>query len=108
MTDTTPAEATVTAEANDTAATPEAEAPALGAHVSYTLSESDVLAINAADPAGNGRNTVRANQIYPATVTAVWSPTCVNLRVHLDGAGPFADYWATSRVRGTDASQWTV
>jgi hypothetical protein len=80
----------------------------LGDGVAYMLSEYDVQLINSADPAGNHRNTVYAGQRYPALVTAVFSPSCVNLRVFLDGAGPGSDYWATSRQSGDQPSQWRV
>jgi len=39
----------------------------------------------------------------PATVVAVWGPTTVNLKVHLDGEG---DLWVTSASEGTLEGQW--
>jgi len=107
MTDTTPAEATDTGlPETDTAEA--APTVAVGDHVSYVLSDYDVKSINAADPAGSNRNTAHSDHAYPALVTAVFSQDCVNLRVHLDGAGPGADYWATSRQRGTGPAQWRL
>jgi len=44
----------------------------------------------------------------PATIVAVWSDKCVNLRVHPDGPGP--DLWETSVVlkdeHTADGSYW--
>jgi hypothetical protein len=79
----------------------------VGDRVLYTLGEGDVATIDAAAPkAHHGRNPVGVGQSYPAVVTAAFGPTCANLHVTLDGAGPHADYWATSRGRGEQPGQW--
>lgn len=116
MTDTTPVEATEPvdtpseAESTNTPSTPTTgqtdRTVQLGDRVSYKLSEYDVQLINSADPAGGHRNPVYAGQDYPAIVTAVFSVSCANLRVILDGAGEGSDYWATSRQPGDQPSQW--
>lgn len=79
---------------------------AVGELVEYALSEGDVAAINAAEPTGNGRNAARTGQYYAAVVVATFGPTTANLRVLLDGAGLGAEFWATSRTRGTEPAQW--
>ena len=40
----------------------------------------------------------------PAIIVAVWSPTCVNLRVFVDDATN--PPWVTSSVRGDEPGQW--
>lgn len=83
---------------------PDQPAPALGGTVYYALTEADADAIN--DLARPGaRNRVRAGQVLPAMVVAVFDPstTTANLQVMLDGDG---SYWATSRSEGPDAGQW--
>ncbi|HEY1034625.1 MAG TPA: hypothetical protein VGE09_06560 [Pseudoxanthomonas sp.] len=69
--------------------------PTIGRTVHYTLGPSDADAINKRrQETQHYGNEARAGQVYPAVIVAVWSPTCVNLHVILDG--PDA-YWATSR-----------
>jgi hypothetical protein len=40
----------------------------------------------------------------PAIITAVWSDTCVNLKVLLDGE---FNLWVTSAPQGEGARQWS-
>ena len=80
--------------------------PTLGRSVHYTLTEQDVSAIVAARSirAGTPGNSVKAGDIYPATIVRVWniegSPPSCNLQVHLDGPDIF---WATSRYQAGTA-----
>lgn len=74
--------------------------PSIGRIVHYTLSEFDPAVIDQQSPeivdGQRVRNGVRAGDVYPAVVVAVFDAAsgCANLRVLLDGR---ADYWATSR-----------
>lgn len=81
--------------------------PSLGRNVLYKLSESDVQWIDA-NVSSAGRNPVRAGQVYPAQVVAVFDPSVstANLKVLLDG-GAGAEYWATSRIEGDEPCQWS-
>ncbi|HEX5119818.1 MAG TPA: hypothetical protein VFW65_31925 [Pseudonocardiaceae bacterium] len=74
--------------------------------VTYRLTESDVAVIETTDPGHAHRNRVHAGQVCAAVVVAKCGPDAANLRVILDGAGVFADFWATSRSRGTEPGQW--
>ncbi|WP_319228328.1 hypothetical protein [Draconibacterium orientale] len=61
---------------------------------------------NVSEETGNSLQTLGCNKQtqYPATVVAVWSEECVNLKVQVDGTHP--DLWITSAQRGTEANQW--
>lgn len=48
-------------------------------------------------------NTVEAGEVYPMIVTRVWSDTCVNGQVFLDGNDTL---WATSALEGTGGHSW--
>jgi hypothetical protein len=79
-------------------------APTIGRVVHYTLGEGDAKVINErrdADP--NSGNRVLAREDYPAVVVRVWSETCVNLQVLLDGGDTL---WATSRTEGDGPTYW--
>jgi hypothetical protein len=78
--------------------------PSIGRIVHYELTEHDLGQIKAQHPdvPSNRLNEPHAGDVYPATIVRVWSATCVNLRVHLDG---LADYWATSKGPAGDDDQ---
>ena len=43
-------------------------------------------------------------QVYlPAIIVAVWSDTCVNLKVFLDG---MEDLWVNSSMQGDEEMEW--
>jgi hypothetical protein len=48
-------------------------------------------------------NEAAEGKVYPAVAVAVWSATCANLQVILDGNDT---YWATSRNEGTLPGNW--
>lgn len=101
--------------------------PTLGRIVHYKLTEQDAVMINRrrddfdAFRLGDGRgkrgtghvahvgNTVRGGDVFPARVVRVFpggtedNGVC-NLQVDLDGTDT---YWATSRIEGDEAGQWT-
>ena len=51
-------------------------------------------------PLGGGNHA----DVAPAVIVAVWSATCVNLKVLTDGP---ADVWKTSIVEGDQPGQWS-
>lgn len=73
--------------------------PNLGDIVIYRLNQYDrnQLYRAGASVANNGGDE------SPAIVTRVFSDTCVNLRVIVDGVEPL---WATSRSPGDEPGQW--
>lgn len=85
--------------------------PTVGSHVFYKIAEADLPLIDERAPQHKPgaasvylRNHVRAGQVYPAQVVAVFgSGTTANLMVQLDGYGQF---WATSRVEGSGPGQY--
>lgn len=79
--------------------------PTIGRIVHLKLSQWHVDAIrNARKEAGGYQgNDVEVGEIVPAIVVKSWSPTCVNLRVILDGKDM---PWFTSVVKGDDAGTW--
>ncbi len=81
------------------------QTPTIGRTVLYTLSEHEADALNKKhhDEIGRTLNAPHARQAYPAVITAVWSDTCVNLRVLLDGEPV---HWATSRALGEGEFCW--
>ena len=48
-------------------------------------------------------NSVKAGDQFPMLVTRVWSPSCVNGQVFLDGNDCF---WATSATEGVGGHTW--
>ena len=82
--------------------------PTIGRIVHYTLSETDVAAIDAKrgqHPFAAG-NRVEAHQVYPAMIVRTWDDApdaYANLQVFLDGNHA---YWATSRKVGVGAGTW--
>lgn len=78
-----------------------------GQTVLYTLSanEADALAEAHADKIGRTLNRPEAGQVCAALVLRVWSPTCANLKVFLDGE---PTYWATSRSEGEGEGRWSI
>lgn len=76
-----------------------------GRIVLYTLTKHDAEFIVEHHHAAIGRtlNAPSEGDVYPALVVRVWSDTCVNLKVELDGEPTF---WATSRTEGEDAGYW--
>lgn len=80
------------------------QTPTVGRIVHYQLSAADAELIDQLHAFDQtARNPVREGQVYPAQVTAVFSPSCVNLVVQLDG---IAQYWATSRQPGDQPGAW--
>lgn len=81
------------------------QTPTLGRIVLYTLGDSEAaeLVKKYGDQIGRTLNQPRAGQAYPAMIVAVFSDTCVNLRVQLDGE---PTYWATSRTLGEGEWRW--
>lgn len=95
--------------------------PTIGRIVNYKLSAEDAEQINRrrthakaiADrikedkwPIGAQAhigNAVTAGQEFPMIIVAVWSETCVNGQVFLDGTD---NYWALSRLSGDEEQQW--
>lgn len=75
-----------------------------GKSVVYTLSESDVIAINAKrDQTGVRGNPVGVGDVCGAFIAKLWNPTYANLAVSLDGNDT---YWATSKTTGTGPGCW--
>lgn len=70
--------------------------PTLGRIVLYKPTAAQIVKM------ANAPNC-NTSELLPAIVVAVWSPTTVNLKVHLDGEG---DLWATSAQQGTLEGQW--
>lgn len=70
--------------------------PTIGRIVNYYTTESQRTKM---------RNSPNCNvsERLPAMIVAVWTPTTVNLKVHLDGEG---DLWVTSVVEGILEGQW--
>lgn len=80
----------------------------VGRIVHYQLSEGDVAAIDQKYPRVTSadaarRNPVKVGDVCAAVVVAVFSESCANLRVLLDGTDT---YWATSRSEGTAPGSW--
>lgn len=83
--------------------------PSVSRIVHYKLSAGDVALIDRNTPqVVNGRtvrNGVRAGQVLPALVTAVFGAgSTANLVVQLDGEG---QYWATSRQESPNEGAWS-
>ena len=74
--------------------------PTIGRIVHYNPSLTDVAKMDAASVLNGGCN--RPNKLA-AIVTAVWSDSCVNLRVVCDGN---LDLWITSANIGDQPGQW--
>lgn len=88
---------------------PPRQRPSVGRIVHYKLSAGDVAIIDRDTPrvvdGRTVRNDVRAGQVLPATVTAVFGTgSTANLIVQLDGAG---QYWATSRSESDNEGAWS-
>lgn len=70
--------------------------PTIGRVVNYRTTEKERMKMEIS-------GDCNVQSVLPATVVAVWSPTTVNLKVHLDGNG---DMWVTSSQEGTLEGQW--
>ncbi len=95
--------------------------PTIGRIVHYKLSEQDVLEINRRRTNGyeiklkmtEGKwsvgsqahigNEVQVGEIFPMIIVKVWSDTCVNGQVILDGNDQF---WKTSPSLGEQNGEW--
>ncbi len=93
--------------------------PTVGRMVYYKLSQQNAESINKclydaqqnmekirADSLGyqvHVGNEAKEGQVLPMTIVAVWSDTCINGKVFLDGND---DLWVTSVVLGEDNGQW--
>lgn len=75
--------------------------PTIGRTIMYNLGESDKKHLEALYKANQYGNIP---DVAPAVIVAVWSDTCVNIKVHIDGPTP--DLWKTSVQQGDDESQW--
>lgn len=75
--------------------------PTIGRVVIYKTTEAERATMKAAPYFGQYCNI---QDELPATVVAVWSDTCLNLRVKLDGSGP--DVWRASVNQGNEEGQW--
>lgn len=80
------------------AAAPETPAPAPAAEPMPSIGR--VVLYHPADHERDGRGD---GEFYPAIITRVFSPVCVNLQVMAD-AGPA--FTVTSRMRGTEVLGW--
>ncbi|MEA4981410.1 MAG: hypothetical protein VB066_01705 [Paludibacter sp.] len=74
--------------------------PAIGRIVTYTTSDSDKNQMKAAGAISGGCNV---QDKLPAIITAVWSETCVNLKVICDGN---LELWKTSSIQGDEPYCW--
>lgn len=74
--------------------------PTIGRIVIYTSSDSDKNQMKAADAINGGCNV---QDKLPAIITAVWSDTCVNLKVICDGN---LELWKTSSTKGDEPYCW--
>lgn len=84
--------------------------PTKGRIVHYKLSAADVAAIDQRFPQRDEsgaytRNPVREGDVLAARVVEVFDTEAgtANLKVDLDGYG---EYWATSRIEGTEPCTW--
>lgn len=100
--------------------------PTIGRVVLYYLTADDALQINRRRTTGHDiaerikkntpdssawpigaqahiGNEVKEGDIFPMMVTRVWSPTCVNGHVLLDGNDCL---WASSATEGTGGHNW--
>ena len=75
------------------------QSPSPGRIVLYRLNDYDrvVLKEAGADNPNNGADEA------PAMIVRVFSDTCINLRVFVDGREPL---WVTSKTPGDDEGQW--
>ena len=69
--------------------------PTIGRIVRYRTTEEDRESMR--------KNHQNVQEELPAIIVAVWSDTCVNLKVLLDGEG---DMWVTSSSQGNDEMNW--
>lgn len=76
--------------------------PTIGRVVHYKLSEQDKKDLEGANRLGFVSCNTRP-EVLPAVIVAVWSDTCVNLQVSLDGNKSF---WKTSVQEGDLESNW--
>jgi hypothetical protein len=72
--------------------------PTIGRTVLYKLGEEDKRSLYTNGTWGN------TPDVAPATIVSVFSDTCVNLKVCIDGYRN--DLWKTSVSQGDGAGQW--
>ena len=76
----------------------------VGRIVLYTLTDQDATEINQRRTTGAIiAERVFLGDVYPMIVTRIWSASCVNGQVFLDGNDCL---WATSATEGTGGHQW--
>lgn len=73
--------------------------PTIGRVVIYTPTEDERKAWRES----SGGNKINEAEKLPAIVVAVWSETCINVKVDLDGPGQL---WKTSINRGDGPGEW--
>ena len=74
--------------------------PTIGRVVIYNTTEADKAKMDAASKMYGDCNK---QDKLPAIITAVWGPTCVNLKIIADG---YFDLWVTSANQGDQPMQW--
>lgn len=74
--------------------------PTIGRVVIYNTTEADQAKMRAAGTLNGGCNV---QDKLPAIIVAVWSETCVNLKVIADGN---LDLWVTSANQGDALGNW--
>lgn len=89
--------------------------PTVGRVVLYTLAQHDLEYAAGVLPGGNrlvplgsnnlewAGNLLRVGDVYAADIVRVWSDSCVNLQVKLDGPGTL---WVASRNEGDAEGHW--
>lgn len=75
--------------------------PTIGRIVTYNTTQGQRDQMKAFSDAGVSQNVQLQ---LPAIIVAVWSETCINVKVFVDGKGP--DLWLTSINKGDGEGQW--
>lgn len=78
--------------------------PTIGRIVIYNTTTSQREVMDKPSHASNDGATNNVQTRLPAIIVAVWSETCVNLQVILDGAAK--SMWVTSANQGDAEGNW--